>query len=533
MEPVAARNHSQWRVWLYPLALLGGTAAAWFLLLLGLDYLLTFTGNGRAFWIQLTGYSPSDVQQALGSLPEVVAAILGIAITVVSIVLQLSSTRYTPRVTEMFFLDRTNLLVMGFFVVATIQCVWATTMVHESFIPHVVVLATVLIMTAAILILIPYFSYVFAFLDPERIVARIQEYSLREAVQGKGKDIALRQQRVLQGVEQIADVAINSISQKDRVIASGSVDALRDLVLRYADKKEHLSSDWFQIGAQLRRNPDFVAMASESVAKISDNQTWLEWKVLRQYQTISADGFNRMRAICQLVAIDSRYVGEKAVDKDDRHLLNLVIKFFNTYLRGAINAHDVRSAYNILHQYRLLGERLLSARWDDEVVEVATYFKYYGLTANAAGLPFVNETAAYDLCALCEKAHLAEFPLEQKLLAIFLEVDKQPETETQELSLRGVRKAQIKLATFYLDRDQEALARQVFEDMEHERLERLLSIREEMEAVVEEDFWEVIDRGYNFDYLEPRRRKQIQKFYSWFRGIRHGTSRSDGVPDPR
>ena len=497
---------------------------AWFSLLLGLDYLLTFSGTGPAFWAQLTGYSPGDVQQALGSLPEVVAAILGIAITVVSIVLQLSATRYTPRVTEMFFLDRTNLMVMGFFVVATIQCVWATTMVHESFIPHVVALATVLIMTAAILILIPYFSYVYAFLDPKRIVTRIQEYSLREVVKGKEQDLERRQERVLQGVEQIADVAVNSISQKDRVIASSSVDALRDLVLAYADEKDSLPADWFHIGRMLRRNPDFVAMASESMGKISESRTWLEWKVLRQYQTISADGLNRMRSICQLVAINSRYIGEKAVATDDRHLLDLVIKFFNTYLRGAINAHDVRSAYNILHQYRLLGERLMSAEWADQVVEISTYFKYYGLTANAAGLPFVNETAAYDLCSLCEQAHLDQFPEEAKLLEIFLEVDKQPETETQELSLRGVRKAQIKLATFYLDRGQEDLARQVYEDMEHERLERLLSIREEMLAVDEKDFWEVIDRGYNFDYLEPRRREQIQKFYSWFRGIRNGKS---------
>ena len=120
MSPAAATNGSDRKAWLYPLALLGGTAVAWFLLLLGLDFLLTFTGTTVEFWTKLSGYSPSDLQQALGNLPEVVAAILGIAITVVSIVLQLSSTRYTPRVTEMFFLDRTNLLVMGFFVVATI-----------------------------------------------------------------------------------------------------------------------------------------------------------------------------------------------------------------------------------------------------------------------------------------------------------------------------------------------------------------------------------------------------------------------------
>ena len=507
------------RTWIYPLIILGGTAAAWFLLLLGLDYLVFYSAPGANFWDQLTDYSPSDVQQALGSLPEVVAAVLGISITVVSIVLQLAATRYTPRVTEMFFTDRINLLVMGFFVVATVHCIWATTTVHKTFIPHILVGTTLVLMTAAVLILIPYFAYVFAFLAPERIVARIQEQAVEEAVRRRGQDAQQRQQKVLRAVEQISDVAVNSISQKDRVIASCSVDALRDLVLAYADFKPSLAHGWFDIGSALRQNPDFVAMAEDSVTELSDSRTWLEWKVLRQYQTISGDGLNRMRDICQMVAINSRYIGEKAIELDDKPLLQLVVKFFNTYLRGAINARDVRSAYNTLHQYRLLGERLLAAGWDREVVELATHFKYYGLTANAVGLAFVNETAAYDLCTLCEAAHEANFELEADLLAIFLEVDKQPETETQEQSLRGVRKAQIKLATYYLHKGREALARQVFKDMEHERLERLLSIRHEMLNVQEKDFWEVNDRGCNFDYLEPHRKEQIRVFYSWFHGV--------------
>ena len=43
----------------------------------------------------------------------VVIVLLGIVITVVSIVVQLAATRYTPRIAEMFFRDRTNLAVMA------------------------------------------------------------------------------------------------------------------------------------------------------------------------------------------------------------------------------------------------------------------------------------------------------------------------------------------------------------------------------------------------------------------------------------
>jgi hypothetical protein len=504
-------------VWLSPMIILGGAALTWLLFLLGLDFLLSFHGPSGTFWSTLAKMSPGDVQQSLGQLPQVVVGILGIAITVVSIILQLAATRYTPRVTEMFFRDRTNLLVMGFFLVASVNGIWATVMVRESFIPYALALLTMGVMTVAILLLAPYFYYVFTFLDPERIVARLQEQALHEAL---GSDLRrnseYRQNKVLLGIEQLSDVAINSISQKDRIIASRSVDSLKELVIRYVEKKSTLAPQWFVIGPLLRQNPDFVAMAKNSVDELSESRAWLEWKVLRQYQTIFNDSLHHMRDISQLVAIDTRYIGEKAIVDQDHRVLRLVIKFFNTYLRATINQRDIRTAYNVLHQYRLLAEQLLRQDMRTDLLEVVQHFKYYSQTANACGLVFISETAAYDLCTLCEVAHQVQFPLERNLLGLFLEVDKVPETEAQELSLRGVRKAQIKLATFYLVAGAEDLARLIWKDMEHERPERLQSIREEMLQVENADFWEVIDRGYNFDYLDPPRRKELQTFYSWF-----------------
>ncbi len=503
-------------MWRYPVLALGGAALACFLVLLGLDFLLTFH-HGKAFEEIFSRWSASDVQQTLGSMPSVVVAILGIAITVVSIILQLSATRYTPRVTEMFFLDRTNLLVIGFFVVASIHTVWVAIIVRANFVPQVLILSTVVMLTAAVLIMIPYFAYVFAFLEPERIVFRLQQQALAEALgRGRAHGLEQRQEKVLLGIEQLADVAVNSISQKDRIIASRGADALRDLTIEYLDAKGNLHDSWFTIGTLLWQNPDFVGMAPESVEEISGHRVWLEWKVLRQYQTIYTESLNRMRDVSQLVAINTRYIAEKSILTEDRQVLALAIKFFNTYLRATLNARDVRSAYNTLHQYRQVAEAILNAGWAEQVIEVAQHFKYYGQTANSGGLAFINETAAYDLCTLCELAHAASFPLERELLAILLEVDKVPETEAQEISLRGVRKAQIKLATFYLVKGADELARLIWRDMEHERSERLESIRVEMLAVKDKHFWEVIDRGHNFDYLDPARRAKLETFYSWF-----------------
>ena len=498
--------------------LLGGLAAAWFALLLAVDVLLFNPAQGGGFWHGISHASVGDVQGALGNLPEVVVAILGIAITVVSIILQLSATRYTPRVTEMFFRDRANLATLSLFVITSLHCIWVSFAVHSRFFPIFLVITTVVMMTAALLLLVPYFIYVFAFLDPERVVMRLQSQALRDALcrECDATHLDSRHGGVLGGIEQLADIAVNALSQKDRIIASRGVDALKDLVTSYLPEKKSIDPRWFGLSPCLRDNPDFLVMAGDRLAELEASCTWLEWKVFRQYQTIFNESINRMRDIGQLVAINSRYMGEHALRADDRPVVQLAIKFFNTYLRVALNARDVRTAYNVLHQYRQLAEAALHAGWSHEVIELAGYFKYYGQTANQMGLSFVTETAANDLCQLCEVAHAASFAQERQLLSTFLEVDKVPETEAEDRALRGVRKAQVKLATYYLEVGAEALAREIYADMEHERGERLFSIKEEMLAVTDRDFWEVSDRGINFDFLEPSRRQELERFYAWF-----------------
>ena len=60
-------------------------------------------------------------------------------------------------------------------------------------------------------------------------------------------------------------------------------------------------------------------------------------------------------------------------------------------------------------------------------------------------------------------------PRPRPLLDLFLQVDREPESPEQEERLRGVRRAQVQLATFFLARGDEPHARRIFEDMKDER----------------------------------------------------------------
>ena len=45
--------------------------------------------------------------------------------------------------------------------------------------------------------------------------------------------------------------------------------------------------------------------------------------------------------------------------------------------------------------------------------------------------------------------------------------------------------------------------------------ERLLAIRRALENVTSKDFWEIIDRGRNFDYMPPGQRERLPEFFGW------------------
>ncbi|MCA9705409.1 MAG: DUF2254 domain-containing protein [Myxococcales bacterium] len=131
-----------------------------------------------------------DLDQArntLGGLGEVMAAVLGLALTVSSIIVQLAATRFTPHITSLFFRARTNLLVLGFFVTCNVYVLWVNFSVGDTYLPRWGVLFSMLLMTASLLLLFPYFAYVFDFLDPEKIVGRIMDDGLAAATPIKGR----------------------------------------------------------------------------------------------------------------------------------------------------------------------------------------------------------------------------------------------------------------------------------------------------------------------------------------------------------
>jgi hypothetical protein len=141
--------------------------------------------------------------------------------------------------------------------------------------------------------------------------------------------------------------------------------------------------------------------------------------------------------------------------------------------------------------------------------------KYYGHVGFDNKLPFVTETVAYDVSTLCEIANGMKLDVEDEILREFLELDRPLLTHSQEKGLLGVRKAQVKLACFYLASGATEKARRIADDMRDEPRERLLTIRQQLEGVKGKDFWEITDRGRNFEFMPHTQRQHLPAFFEW------------------
>jgi quinoprotein glucose dehydrogenase len=310
-------------------------------------------------------------------------------------------------------------------------------------------------------------------------------------------------------------VARGAREHSDRSISMAAISALAGLVREYGTLRADLPDSWFEIEGTLARDPDFVAMAPVTVEEIRTQRLWLETKVLRQYYALFNESLGGARDIANLIALETRQLASEATGRHPA-LLALAIRFFNSYLRAAINARDQRTAYYVLDQYRLLGEATLAAGDRPRTLEIADHLRYYGQLAYGMGQSFLLEAVAYDLARLVERAVEGGSTEADALLDLFLQVDREPESPEQEERLRNVRRAQVQLATFFLARGDEASARRIFEDMKDERSERLAAVRDELLAEERAQYWEFTDRGVNFSYLPPEQRVHLARFFSWF-----------------
>ncbi|MEN9221080.1 MAG: DUF2254 family protein [Thermostichus sp. BF3_bins_97] len=472
------------------------------------------------------------LHEFVATLAQVLSGVLGFTISVVAIVVQLSADRFTPKVTELFLREKVNFYIIFFLILANVVSLWSSMALSIYERPALLIGLNLVLGTASFLVLIPYFNFVFNFLQPASIIHRIEEQVQQAVLSSLGPEwcpkhapkgspssqSSLAHQRCLSALDEIKGIATSAIRQQEGIILLDALDSLKAFWLFYAARKEQLPRDWFLLTPALRRDPDFVSVDEGLLRQIETEGSWVELKILRQYQALFGEGLNGMRQVSTLVAIHSRELGIRALQTQKLTVAGWVVKFFNTYLRAVINTQDIRTGYNLLKQYRMVAEAALRQHHHALVLEIVGHFRYYSLIAYKAGLFFLSETFGFDLGLLVQLSCALQSETTEAILQVLLRLDQDPESEQQETTLRGIRKTQVRLAAYFLSCGREDLAKLIYLDMHHEPLVRLQIIRQELQSTTAE-FWEFTDRGENFYYLDPALQPYADQFFGWFQGF--------------
>jgi hypothetical protein len=465
-------------------------------------------------------FTPELITDALPSLGMTVVAALGIVLTVIAIIVQLSAERYTA-VAMMFLRDPVHVVVLSFYVVASLCAVWLSVTLRVDFVPRSLLLVVMCLTSVGLATMLPYFAYTFWFLEPGNIIERLRLRTRQLSQKGfrvtSEAEAAPLQGELLTQIEEIADIAKNSIDGQDKIIAMTSVDALRDFLMEYVAKRPAEERAWYRVSEALEHKPDFAGLDRQLREELDGRGLWVEWKVLNEYTSVYREAMTGMPEVSCAIAINTRYIGEVAARADNEDLVRMVLRFLNLYLQRAIDGSLAGVACEVLNQYRMLLNEMLHLGQDDAACDGVGFLFYYGQIAFEADMPAVTETVAYDVARLCQCAHENRLPGENCILRQLLDLDDADTafTRRQQRTLRGVRHAQARLALYYLSVGEQTKARLIADDMRDMAQSQRQALHEDMLRAAPPHLWEVVDRGRTLHHLTQQERAELDVFFGW------------------
>lgn len=463
----------------------------------------------------------NSLRFTLTAIAQSLAATLGLMTAIVLVIVQLSANRYTPKITDSFTHNLTNLFVFSLFIISIIFSLWVAQTVREDFQPRHAVLVALILMTACYALVIPYFLFVFRILNPRYIVNQLRESAVTAVRRAHNSQAAQKETRkiVVRKLEQIADIAMSCVLNVDEEVARHSVLALQSLIHVYVQEKEAFNEDWHSI-----EDESLTSSPRRLAEEVIRRQAWVEFRALRQLRILYRHCSGRLPEISSLIAQAVRSFGTASADKGDVAVLEIVVMFLNSLVRSAVSLKDGQACSDTLYQYRLLAEKILETQ-PALTQRIVTYFIYYGRMILDLEIRQIFDTVCYDIRKINEKAmklQTSNFtqplrtPVCEQILSSFLDLHRRVDRKQHEMRWRALLKHYMNLASFYLDRGHESFARRIFDEISDTPLETVHDIQQEILAVSEPLFWEISDRIINFNFIASGQRRRLVELAGWF-----------------
>jgi hypothetical protein len=429
--------------------------------------------------------------------------LLGTVFTAVAIGVSLTANMYSFKFLEFFIKDRVNGVVLLFVLITNAANTFSGFLFKADMASSVHTSIIFVLTTVCFSMILPYMYYLFRFLHPQTLLSRIENEMNRalRSARTRPHDASKSRDSAEEMIEHIGNIAIRSIERGDRNTAIESVLTLERVMQSYWSRKAGLPDDWFKAEKHY-----FLGFSSGVINEMKVKRTWVEMKALGEFRHVFQAASQRMSEVVSSVVETLCRLGLHNLARRDKAVRNLVIAYFNTMMRVAINRKDVRSAFLLLGQYRDYAEGF-KGECPEAVEEIAYYFRYYGGAAREAGMAFVTEVAAHDLGKIVEDCWESGGPNRGRLLSEFLRFDGE---EAQPLA--GVKKAQALLASYFLMHGEEEPATRIRVSFNELAPGFMATLTDDLLHVTQERYWEVNERGTNMDYVPPQRREQLRQF---------------------
>ena len=477
--------------------------AAIILLLVIVDIFVDVLG-GRYPLARLAAFDYNEARFVVDVSNRGLNQLLALVFTVVAIAVPLTANLYSLKFLELFIKDRINLAVLSLVVLTDLASFWSIYSLKEDFIPIFQLHAVFVLLILCLCVLFPYLLYVFNFLHPNTLLHRLEDEidaGLRAAREQPAR-AANHREVVGDGLEHIANIAVRSIERTDRDTAIESVLALERVARAYWGVKGSLPAAWFVADADA-----FRGFSHKAVDELTTSRTWVEMKLLWQLRGILSAAVPRTHDVADAAAKALRHLGLEGPCRADAALRDLVVDYFNTFMRLALNRRDAHTVFTLLGDYRILAEEW-NADYPDLVLEIAYYFQYYGQVARDSQLPFLVKAGAHDLGALVQHAWETGAANRQKLLERFLLYDLQDQSR-----LPGVVKAQAILASYFMLAGQAEPLDQIRQSLAGLDPAFLAHVEDDLLHVKREKYWEISERRMHIDYVPDAQREKLREFF--------------------
>lgn len=446
-----------------------------------------------------------SVQFVLNTNAAALTSAMSVLIALVLLTVQLTAQRYSFSVIGIFVQDRVNALLISLFITTIVYNLWLGLILTEAYIPWFAVLLAMGMMTVCFAMLPPYVLYLFDIIRPDSILDHIQHEFLK-SIRPDSRLGRIESRRALatRQISQMGDIARTAVNLSDGAVARHSVWVLYWSIARYLEEKPRLAAQWFAVEEhQFRGRHELI------VREIEETNTWVERRMLDELREVFFATLNTLHDVNNTVALVLRLLGEKAVEWDDDGLFAAVMKFFNTFLRAAINQGDVRAGYHVLYQYRLLADMAMESH-PELTLQIAHRLSYYGDAAAGGPLLWMSAAAAYDLRILAESAHARGAG--PKVVATIVEdvIDTMRRGEAKSSpALLQLYKMTAALAAYFLEYGETTQMRVLTTALTTAGPEMLERACAELMGIDDPVFWELTDRVVNFDYVEPEVRARL------------------------